>query len=115
MPVLTVKGKREQPHSTLHTKNLVDNCVLWRNPADPSEIAKSRKDQVGKPIPNKPSSKRPEKEFVTRRPPRMGVTRRHGLSAGDFLVFTCVTLADLPRNVLFAIPSMKGGVESSIA
>lgn len=99
--LLTVKGKGQQAHPALHAKYLVDNHVLWSNPANPGEIAKGGKYQVRKPVPHEASGKGVQKEVVARRLPFIGVpaepTTRSAMLAVTLSMLLLFTYPDVFR------------------
>ena len=62
--LLTVKCKRQQTKTTLHTKDLIDNSILGSDPTYPSKVAEGGEEKIRKPVPYERDAKGNHEETV---------------------------------------------------
>ena len=70
-----VKRDRHQTVAGVSSKDLVDKHVVWRKPADPSEIRKSAEDPTREPIPDEACRADNQEELVPADAPSVGLRR----------------------------------------
>lgn len=68
----TIRTQRKETHPGYHAKYLVDDDVLGGDPANPSEVTKTREHQTGEPVPHKSDPANDQEKVDTGDSPTVG-------------------------------------------